>query len=40
VIATSKHQTRAAEFIAPLLAPEGRAVLSRLGFQPAPAGAR
>jgi molybdate transport system substrate-binding protein len=40
VIAASKHQARAAEFIALLLAPEGRAVLSRLGFQSAPAGAR
>jgi molybdate transport system substrate-binding protein len=40
VIGASKQQALAAAFIDLLLAPEGRAVLSRLGFQPAPAGAR
>ena len=40
VVAASKHQGRAAEFIELLLGPEGRAVLNRLGFQAPPAGAR
>ncbi len=38
VIAASAHRAQAQAFIDLLLGPEGRSVLSRLGFQPAPGG--